>query len=184
VLRLDRSIDIGPEEQQLVLKKGSVINGVAAPLWTTASPGLSAAGMLFRWTCYNRYCRLRLMIFAVILMGCSSCRLSRRKQGLFGAGQAKSWRTPRYYHRISARRILRSASSPIARFVHRLSSLSCILAYTTPPSATLFSPAPCSHPLPRLPYLPSIPAVPMEIHVYPRQANMSSRFSLMAHTDE
>lgn len=37
------------EEQQLVLKRGSVINGVAAPLWTTtASPGLGGAGTLFR----------------------------------------------------------------------------------------------------------------------------------------
>ena len=95
-----------------------------------------------------------LMIFAVILMGCSSCRLSRRKQGLFGAGQAKSWRMPRYCHRISARRTSPSASSPIARFVHRLSSLSCILVHTTPPSAALLSPAPYSHHFLGCPALP------------------------------
>ncbi|KAF8504624.1 hypothetical protein F5888DRAFT_769256 [Russula emetica] len=37
------------EEQQLVLKRGSMINGVAAPLWTTttASPGLGGTGTLF-----------------------------------------------------------------------------------------------------------------------------------------
>lgn len=41
-----------------------------------------------------------------------------------------------------------------------------------------------SHPISRLPCPRSIPAVSTETHAYPRQADMSSRFSLMAHTDE
>jgi hypothetical protein len=51
-----------------------------------------------------------LMFFPVIPTGCSSCQPNRRKQELFGAGQAKCWRVPRCYHRISARRTLPSAS--------------------------------------------------------------------------
>jgi hypothetical protein len=60
-----------------------------------------------------------------------SYRLSRR-QGLFGAGQAKYWRMPRFFHRISARRIFRSGSWPIALFVHLSSSVSYIVDHTSP----------------------------------------------------
>ena len=58
-------------------------------------------------------------------MGCWSCRLSRKRQASFGAGRATYWRVPRSFHRISDRRTSRSVSSPIALFVHPLSSVSC-----------------------------------------------------------
>ena len=117
-----------------------MINGVAAPLWTTtASVGLCGAGTLFRWICCVVCCWFEAdFCLSVIPMGCSSCRLNRGKRVLFGAGQAKCWRMPRYCHRISARRTLPSASSQIARFVPRLSSLSCTPAHITPLSVSSF----------------------------------------------
>jgi len=65
-------------------------------------------------------------------MACWSYHLSRMRQVLFGAGQAKNGRVPRYFHLISARRTSRSVSWLIALFVHPSSSVSCIIGHTTP----------------------------------------------------
>jgi hypothetical protein len=149
------------EEQQLVLKKGSVINGVEVPPWTTPSPGFEAAGTgsSFRYAAPVRaYLQLssparpespnptRLlrgadMFFSAFFvdlatpMGCSSCRLNRKRRRLFGAGQARRWRVPRYFLRISARRTSRSASWPIALFAHPSSCVCCTAVYITRRSA-------------------------------------------------
>lgn len=73
---------------------------------------------------------------SAIPTGCSSYRLSRRKLGLFGAGQARCCRVPRFFLRISDRRTSYSVSWLIALFALPSSSVSCIAAHTTRRSAT------------------------------------------------
>ncbi|KAI0295295.1 hypothetical protein BC826DRAFT_1104390 [Russula brevipes] len=91
------------EEQQLVLKKGSVINGVEVPPWTTPSPGFEAAGTGSSFSDPD---------------GLLELSDEQKEAAVVWRRSSEALASAKIFLRISARRTSRSASWPIALFAH------------------------------------------------------------------